>query len=71
MPYNNLSKYNVILLAAPPNLMVLAYNLKLKETPFNETHLLETLTVPRCPFRADLETIDKVKRQVDCIVTPF
>jgi len=44
-------------------LMVFAYNLKLEETPFIETHLLETPLAPRCPFRADLETIEKVRRQ--------
>ena len=45
-------------------LMVLSYNLKLKETPFNESHQLELPLYPEIPFKADLETIEKVKTQV-------
>ena len=45
-------------------LMVLAYNLKLKEIPFNESHQLDLLLSPELPFKANLETIEKVKKQV-------
>jgi uncharacterized protein len=44
--------------------MVLAYNLKLRETPFNESHRLDLPSSPEIPFKADLKTIEKVKRQV-------
>jgi uncharacterized protein YprB with RNaseH-like and TPR domain len=44
--------------------MVLSYNLKLKETPFNESHLLALPSSPGIPFQADLETIEKIKREV-------
>jgi hypothetical protein len=43
-------------------LMVLSYNLKLKETPFNESHQLELPSSPEIPFKADLETTDRIKR---------
>ena len=45
------------------NLMVTAYNMKLKDTPFYETHLIEEPTLPPVnPYRVDLETVDKIKR---------
>ena len=44
--------------------MVLAYNLRLKETPFIETHLLGTPLAPECPFQPDLEVIEKVGRKM-------
>ena len=56
--------YNIQDVVNLETLMVLAYNLKLKETPFIETHLLETPLAPGCPFQADIETIEKVRRQV-------
>lgn len=43
------------------NLMVMAYNMKLRQTPFYETHLIEESTLPVNPFRADLSTVDKIK----------
>jgi hypothetical protein len=45
-------------------LMVLSYNLKLKETPFNESHQLAVPSSPEIPFKADLETIDRIKRAI-------
>ena len=45
-------------------LMVFSYNLKLKETSFNESHQVAAPSSPEIPFKADLETIEKVKRQV-------
>ena len=44
------------------NLMVTAYNLKVKSTPFYDTHLIADSLPPANPFRADLETVDKIKR---------
>jgi hypothetical protein len=41
--------------------MVTAYNMKLKDTPFYETHLIAESPPPGNPFRADLATVDRVK----------
>jgi len=56
--------YNIQDVVNLETLMVLAYNLKLKETPFIESHLLELPLPPQFPFQADLETIERIKRQV-------
>jgi len=56
--------YNIQDVVNLETLMVLAYNLKLKETPFIESHLLELPSPPQFPFQADLETIERIKRQV-------
>ena len=44
------------------NLMVTAYNMKLKDTPFYNTHLIADSPPPVNPFSVDLDTVDKVKR---------
>jgi uncharacterized protein YprB with RNaseH-like and TPR domain len=44
------------------NLLVTAYNLKLKDTPFCETHLIPDSPPPVNPYNVDLETVDKIKR---------
>jgi hypothetical protein len=41
--------------------MVTAYNMKLKDTPFYETHLIEEPTPPVNPYSADLVTVDRIK----------
>lgn len=43
------------------NLLVTAYNMKLKDTPFNETHLIPDSPPPVNPYSVDLETVDRVK----------
>ena len=43
------------------NLMVTAYNMKLKDTPFYEKLLIEDSLAPANPFKADLETVDRIK----------
>ena len=43
------------------SLLVAAYNMKLKETPFYESHVIEEPTLPGNPFSADLGTVDKIK----------
>ena len=45
-------------------LMVLAYNMKLKGTPFFQTHQLTEPTHPDIPFEADLQTIERIKMQI-------
>jgi hypothetical protein len=41
-----------------------SYNLKLKETPFNESHQLALPSSPEIPFQADLQAIDRIKRAI-------
>jgi hypothetical protein len=53
--------YNVQDTITLENLMVTAYNLKLKETPFYDNLLIEDPTPPVNPFGADLATVDKIK----------
>lgn len=42
-------------------LMVLSYNLKLKETPFVQSNQLALPSCPEIPFKADLETIARIR----------
>ena len=53
--------YNVQDTITLENLMVAAYNLKLRETPFYDDLLIAELTPPANPFRADLATIDRIR----------
>jgi len=43
------------------NLMVTAYNMKLKDTPFHETHLIEESPPPVNPFIVELATVDRIR----------
>jgi uncharacterized protein len=45
-------------------LMVLAYNMKLRGTPFFRTHQLPEPARPELPFEADRKTIDNIKRRI-------
>jgi uncharacterized protein YprB with RNaseH-like and TPR domain len=53
--------YNIQDTVTLENLMVTAYNMKLKDTPFYETHLIEEPSPPVNPLRVDMETVDKIK----------
>jgi len=53
--------YNVQDTITLESLMVSAYNMKLKNTPFYGNLLIEESAPPANPFRADLATIDKIK----------
>jgi len=44
-------------------LMVMAYNMKLRGTPFSLTHQLPEPIQPDIPFEADRMTIDRIKRR--------
>jgi uncharacterized protein YprB with RNaseH-like and TPR domain len=44
-------------------LMVLSYNLKLKETPFVQSHQLAFPSCPDIPFKADLETVSRIRAE--------
>ena len=43
------------------NLMVTAYNMKLKDTPFYEAHMIADSTPSVNPYSADLATVDRIK----------
>jgi uncharacterized protein YprB with RNaseH-like and TPR domain len=58
---DTLLAYNVQDTITLENLMVTAYNLKLRGTPFYNNLLIEESTPPFNPFRADLGTIDRIK----------
>jgi hypothetical protein len=45
-------------------LMVLAYNLKLKDTPFLDTHQIPIPPQPVIPFKADRDTIERIKKRL-------
>ncbi|MFC1578467.1 ribonuclease H-like domain-containing protein [Thermodesulfobacteriota bacterium] len=58
---DTLLAYNVQDTINLENLMVAAYNIKLKETPFYEKLLIAESPVPINPYSIDLATIDKIK----------
>ncbi len=43
------------------NLMVTAYNMKLRDTPFYESHRFQVSTPPSNPFSVDITTVDRIK----------
>jgi uncharacterized protein len=56
--------YNIQDVLTLENLMVMAYNLKIKDTPFY-SNLLPEPDLPNSPFRADMETIKRIRsRQI-------
>jgi uncharacterized protein len=55
--------YNVQDVVNLETLMVMAYNLKLKETPFGATLRLDLPAAPPLPYAADTEIIRRLKRQ--------
>jgi len=58
---DTLLAYNIQDTVTLENLMVIAYNMKLKDTPFYDNLLIEESTPPVNPFRVDLETVDRIK----------
>jgi uncharacterized protein YprB with RNaseH-like and TPR domain len=56
--------YNIQDVVNLETLMIMAYNLKLKDTPFGESHHLRLPSLPEIPFRADVETIEKIKTRI-------
>lgn len=52
--------YNVLDAVHLETLMVIAYNLKLRETPFYDTHQLPLPDPVRNPFEPDKETVDRI-----------
>ena len=54
--------YNIEDVVNLEQLMVMAFNLKLRETPFVGTHQMEMSARPDILMRADIEVIRLVKR---------
>ena len=53
--------YNVQDTVNLENLMVIAYNLKIKETPFYSSHQIPLPSMPVNPYKVDLGTVDRIK----------
>ena len=45
-------------------LMVIAYNMKIGETPFLESHRIPRPPAPEIPFRVDPDTVQRVRREL-------
>jgi len=56
--------YNMLDTVNLEKLMVLSYNLKLKDTPFLDTHQIPVPPQPAIPFQADRKTIDRIKKRL-------
>lgn len=65
MALQTLLSYNVLDAANLETLMIAAYNLKIKDTPFFETHQLELPPPVRNPFVPDPETITRIMGEND------
>ena len=59
---DTLLAYNTLDVVNLETLMVAAYNGKLNDTPFLLTHKLPIPSSPEVPFKADQETIERIKR---------
>ena len=55
--------YNLQDVLALENLMVISYNLKIKDTPFYGNQLFETVS-PKTPFEVDRKTVDRIKNRM-------
>jgi uncharacterized protein YprB with RNaseH-like and TPR domain len=53
--------YNIEDVVNLETLMVMAYNMKFKDTPFCGSHQIEFPDRPEIPFKPDLATIDRLK----------
>ena len=53
--------YNIQDVLSLENLMVIAYNLKIKGTPFN-SNMLPKPVLPEIPFGADMKTVEKIRK---------
>ena len=55
--------YNVLDVVNLATLMAMAYNMKIQDTPFAWTHRLPPPPPPPLPFEADVETIERIRRE--------
>ena len=54
---------NVLDVVNLATLMAMAYNMKIQDTPFAWTHRLPVPASPPLPFEADVETIERIRRE--------
>jgi hypothetical protein len=55
--------YNIQDVLTLENLMVISYNMKIKDTPFYENKL-PAPTLPRIPFNVDRKTVAKIRKTI-------
>ena len=55
--------YNIQDVVNLETLMTIAFNKKLKDTPFEKARRLSLPSSPSIPFKADLKTISKIKKR--------
>lgn len=55
--------YNIKDVVNLETLMVMAYNMKIKETPFSKSNLLNLPLEPASPFKPDIDTINRIKKE--------
>jgi uncharacterized protein len=55
--------YNIEDVVNLEQLMVMAYNMKTKDTPFSVSNQLDAPVSPEIPFKADRATVDRIKRK--------
>ena len=55
--------YNALDVVNLATLMAMAYNMKIKDTPFGQSHGLPLPRPPKVPFHADAATIERIKAQ--------
>jgi hypothetical protein len=53
--------YNIYDAVNLETLMVIAYNMNLENTPFYDTHRIPLPEIPEVPYRADRETVERIK----------
>jgi uncharacterized protein YprB with RNaseH-like and TPR domain len=58
---DTLLAYNVQDTVNLESLMVTAYNLRIKDTPFYDDHLIPSPIIPGNPYAADLKTVGRIK----------
>ena len=56
--------YNIEDVVNLETLMVMAYNLKIADTPFAKTHLVPLPRAPEIPFRPHLQTVEKIRARL-------
>ncbi len=56
--------YNVADAVNLAAILPMAYNMKIKGTPFEKTHAKPIIDLPPIPYRADLETINRIRRSI-------
>ena len=55
--------YNIQDVVNLETLMVLSYNLKIRDTPFIQSHQLLFPSTPEIPFKGDRETVERIRQE--------